>query len=84
MTTSRDPLNMLFVTCLMHKAFVEVNEKGTEAAAATGVAFASRGGVPASVPFTPSFRAERPFLFAIRDMKTGTLLFLGRLTSPKG
>ena len=40
--------------------------------------------MPISVPFIPTFRADRPFLFAIRDVKTGTILFFGRLTSPKG
>ncbi len=83
MTTSHDPANRLYIALVVHKAFVEVNEKGTEAAAATGVAVASVS-MPANVPFTPTFRADRPFLFAIRDMKTGTILFLGRLTSPKG
>jgi len=40
--------------------------------------------VPQSWPFTPAIRADRPFLFAIRDVKTGTLLFLGRMTDPTG
>ena len=83
MTTSQDPANRLYIALVVHKAFVEVNEKGTEAAAATGVAMAVAA-APVSVLFTPTFRADRPFLFAIRDVKTGTLLFLGRLTSPKG
>ena len=82
MTTSRDPANRLYIALVVHKAFVEVNEKGTEAAAATGVAMAAAA-MRVSIPFTPTFRADRPFLFAIRDIKSGTLLFLGRLTSPK-
>jgi serpin B len=54
---------------------VDVNEKGTEAAAATaGVMFASGPLLPA-----PIFRADHPFLFAIRDRKSGAILFLGRL-----
>lgn len=71
----------LYVANVFHKAFVDVNEKGTEAAAGTtlGVYGACRS-VP---PFIPTFRANRPFLFAIRDVKTGTILFLGRLTRPK-
>ncbi len=58
-----------------HKAFVEVNEEGTEAAAATGV-----GVGVTSMP--PSFTADHPFLFLIRDKVTGSLLFLGRVVDP--
>lgn len=59
-----------------HKSFVDVNEEGTEAAAATAVVVA-----PQSAP--PSFRADRPFLFLIRDTKSGAILFLGRVMNPK-
>jgi serine protease inhibitor len=38
---------------------------------------------PVSVPFTPTFRADRPFVFLIRDVKTGSLLFVGRMTNPR-
>ncbi len=82
-SASQDPANKLYIAYVAHKAFVDVNEKGTEAAAATGVAMA-RAAVLAAVPFIPTFRADRPFVFAIRDVKTGTILFLGRLTNPKG
>lgn len=61
----------------VHKAFIEVNEQGTEAAAATAISVA-RG---MSAPGTP-FYADHPFLFTIRDTRTGALLFLGRLTDP--
>jgi serpin B len=68
----------LFIGEGFHKAFVEVNEEGTEAAAATGVVM-----VPASVPPPrPVFRADHPFLFLIRDDVTGTILFLGRVADP--
>jgi serpin B len=65
-----------YITDVAHKAFVEVNEEGTTAAAATavvsGLAFVS----------LPSFYANHPFLFLIRDTKHGTILFLGRVEKP--
>ena len=71
----------VFLARVIHRAFVEVTEEGTEAAAATGV----RGDLPGPVPPPPvDFRADRPFLFLIRDVKHGTILFLGRVTNPKG
>jgi len=81
MTTSTDPMEQLYISTVAHKAFVEVNEEGTEAAAATAVVMPTpRSAGPE--PFTPTFRADRPFLFAIRDMETGTILFLGRMVDP--
>jgi len=71
----------LFIGAVIHEAFVEVNEKGTEAAAATAMVL--DGGVPVSQPEPPVvFRADHPFLFLIQDTETGTILFLGRLTDP--
>lgn len=70
-----DGTRRLFLQTVMHKAFVEVTEEGTEAAAATGVSV----GIT-SIP--PQFRADRPFLFLIRDNVTGSVLFLGRVTDP--
>jgi len=67
----------LYISAAVHKAFVEVNEEGTEAAAATAVVVAT-----VSAPITPVFRADRPFLFLIRDLKTGVVLFMGRLVNP--
>jgi serpin B len=70
----------LFITAVRHRAFVEVNEEGTEAAAATGVAVGwLSAGPPSAVPV---FRADHPFVFAIRDVRTGVLLFLGRVARP--
>ena len=86
MCASRDPEHKLSIGNVVHKAFVDVNEKGTEAAAATAVIMPMAAAFhrPTTVPFTPTFRADRPFLFVIRDVKAGTVLFLGRMTSPKG
>jgi serpin B len=64
-----------------HRALVEVTEEGTVAAAVSGI----HENLPAPVPPPPvDLRADRPFLFLIRDVKHGTVLFLGRLTNPKG
>jgi serpin B len=71
----------VFLARVVHRAFVDVNEEGTEAAAVTGIG----GNLPAPVPPPPvDFRADRPFLFLIRDVKHGTILFLGRVVNPKG
>ncbi|XP_023929993.1 leukocyte elastase inhibitor-like isoform X1 [Lingula anatina] len=68
----------LFVSKAIHEAFVDVNEEGTEAAAATaiGVFFTSL------ISVTPVFRADRPFVFLIREKSSGTVLFMGRLMNP--
>ena len=84
MTTSRNPEDQLFISAVRHKTFVEVNEKGTEAAAATGIAMAAamaRAQPPKTRPFIPTFRADKPFLFAICDKETGSILFLGRIVT---
>lgn len=69
----------LYISAAFHKAFVEVNEEGTEAAAATGVVVATRAALPKP---TPVFRADHPFVFLIRHNATGAILFLGRLSDP--
>jgi serpin B len=70
----------LLLTKVIHKAFVDINEEGTEAAAATAV-IATRGGPP-ETPHPPVFRADHPFIYMIRDLRTGTILFMGRLSDP--
>ena len=75
------PNQRLFLAKVLHKTFVEVNEKGTEAAAATAVE-GGLGGMPVMVPFVPTFRADKPFVFLIRDKPTGSILFLGRMAHP--
>lgn len=70
----------LFIGAVVHKAFVDVNEEGTEAAAATGVAMMMKSAHREPPPAI--FRADKPFLFAIRDAKSGSILFLGRIMDP--
>ena len=65
---------------VVHKAFVDVNEKGTEAAAATGMVFAASA-MPVAQP--REFVADHPFLFLIRDRASGAIVFLGRVGNPK-
>ncbi len=67
-------LKDLFITSVFHKAFVAVNEEGTEAAAATAVVMARLAIVEETI-----FRADHPFLFVIRDDATGSILFMGRV-----
>jgi len=70
----------LFISAVIHKAYVDVNEEGTEAAAATGVVMRLTSLGPNE---TPVFRADHPFLFLIRDNKSGGILFIGRVMDPK-
>uniref|UniRef100_A0A671Z3G6 Serpin B6 n=2 Tax=Sparus aurata TaxID=8175 RepID=A0A671Z3G6_SPAAU len=72
------PANDLFLSKVVHKAFVEVNEEGTEAAAATGAIISLT-----AIRFTPTFKADHPFLFFIRHNATKSILFAGRFCSPE-
>lgn len=67
----------LYISKVVHKAYVDVNEEGTEAAAATAVIMDKALSVRPLV-----FRADHPFLFLIRENKTGSILFMGRITDP--
>jgi serpin B len=76
-----DPQRRLAISAVVHKAFVDVAERGTEAAAATGVTMHS---LAMRMPEQPVvFRADHPFLFLIRDTGTGVAFFIGRLTNPR-
>ncbi|MHC4199205.1 MAG: serpin family protein, partial [Planctomycetota bacterium] len=70
----------LYIGAVIHQAYVDVNEEGTEAAAATAVVMKGRS--VAKAP--PVFRADHPFIFLIRDRKTGSILFVGRVMNPTG
>jgi serpin B len=69
----------LYISEVIHKAFVDVNETGTEAAAATAVVMK----VGAAPQKPKEFNADHPFIFMIRDKRTGTILFMGRVLNPK-
>ncbi|MFA5308469.1 MAG: serpin family protein [Dehalococcoidales bacterium] len=74
MTGNRD----LFIGDVLHKAFVSVDENGTEAAAASAVIMKASG-----MPAEPvAFTLDRPFIFLIRDIGTGAVLFIGRVLNP--
>jgi serine protease inhibitor len=70
-----DGANRLYISSVLHRAFVEVNEEGTTAAAVTATHVRTKS-------MTPSFLADHPFLFLIRDNRSGSILFLGRLVDP--
>jgi serine protease inhibitor len=71
----------LSLSAVIHKAYVDVNEKGTEAAAATGAVV--RVTSVQVRPLRPVFRADHPFFFVIRDAGTGSTLFAGRVLNPQ-
>ena len=68
----------LYISAVIHKAFLEVNEEGSEAAAATGAVVS----VTSIAPSPPIFKADHPFVFFIRDNKSQSILFLGRMLNP--
>jgi len=67
----------LFISKVIHKAFVDVNEEGTEAAAATAVVMKE-----SAIGRPLTFRADHPFVFLIRESQTGSILFIGRIIDP--
>jgi serpin B len=68
----------LFIGSVLHKSFVAVDEEGTEAAAVTAVIVVASAAPPTTVNFT----ADRPFIFLIQDIETGSVLFIGRVLNP--
>lgn len=75
------PDDRLFISQVFHKAFIKVNEQGTEAAAASAVVMARAGSAPPAAP-PPEFRADHPFLFFLQDSRSGMILFAGRVVDP--
>ncbi len=73
-----DGTKKLYLSAVIHQAFIEINEKGTEAAAATGAVFNTRGITPA----IPKFKADHPFIFFIRHNPSNSILFMGRVVNP--
>ena len=75
-----DGTKSLFISDVIHQAFIDVNETGTEAAAATAVIIAL-----GMAPGEPKvFRADHPFIFIIQQRDTGNILFIGRVSNPNG
>ena len=67
----------LFISAVIHQAFIDVNEKGTEAAEATAIIFKDSISMPPKL-----FNADHPFIFVIQDKETGNILFIGRISDP--
>ncbi len=81
MANPPSPADRLYISKVFHKAFVKLDEKGTEAAAATAVVMARAGAAAPTQP--PSvFKADHPFLFVLRHVKSGAILFMGRVSDP--
>jgi len=73
----------LYISNVIHQSFVEVNEKGTEAAAATAVVMSEGSSIGGGSEPTPvEFRADHPFIFFIEHRGTGQILFMGKVEDP--
>jgi serpin B len=80
---AKNKKNPLYLSTVIHKAFAEITEEGTEASASTVGDVVSMGVRPADPPEPPhKFRADHPFIFLIQENKTGSLLFIGKITNP--
>ena len=79
-----DPDERLFISDVFHKAHVKIDEKSTEAAAATAVVVAASRPSASGSPEPPpkEFKADHPFLFMVRDLRSGLVLFMGRVADP--
>ena len=73
----------LFVSDVLHKTYVNVDEEGTEAAAATAIIFVGSSRNPDQTKISV-MRIDHPFIFAIREHQSGTILFIGKVVNPAG
>jgi serpin B len=78
----RKPDDYLYISQVFHKTFIAVDEKGTEAAAATAVAMATASAMMKKVQ-PIEVKVDRPFVYAIQHAPTGACLFIGRVTDPR-
>jgi serpin B len=79
----RKPNDYLYISNVFHKTFIAVDEKGTEAAAATAVVMMRATGMAGPKPQPIEVRVDRPFVYAIQHVPSGICLFLGRVTEPR-
>jgi len=79
----RKPNDYLYISQIFHKTFIAVDEKGTEAAAATAVAMLAGSALRAPPPPPIEVKVDRPFVYAIQHVPSGVCLFLGRVTDPR-
>jgi len=79
----RTPTDYLYISQIFHKTFIAVDEKGTEAAAATAVAMLAGSALRSPPPPPIEVKVDRPFLYAIQHIPSGVCLFLGRVTDPR-
>jgi leukocyte elastase inhibitor len=78
----RKPNDYLYISQIFHKTFIAVDEKGTEAAAATAVAMMTATALMPK-PQPVEVKVDRPFVYAIQHVPSGVCLFLGRVTDPR-
>lgn len=84
MVAASDSSQQVYLSMVLHKATLEVDEQGTIAAAVTaGLVEATAAPIQSTRPFRPEFLADRPFLLLIRDRQTGDILFMGRINDPR-
>jgi serpin B len=79
----RKPNDYLYISNIFHKTFIDVDEKGTEAAAATAVVMMMATGLARPKPPPIEVKVDRPFVYAIQHVPSGVCLFLGRVTDPR-
>jgi serpin B len=79
----RKPNDYLYISNIFHKTFIAVDERGTEAAAATAVVMMRATSMPGPKPPPIEVKVDRPFIYAIQHVPSGVCLFLGRVTDPR-